>query len=115
MASVRAGNVTGGPSTAVMASIERLAAPGTTRRGCPSLHGLRQRARHLRHACLPLKRGPRPDRTGRRSGRFLNRWAGQGNAAYEDAAQHLIQEMESFGLEVNVQRYEYTDWRQPEP
>jgi hypothetical protein len=42
---------------------------------------------------------------------FLNRWAGQGNAAYEDAAQYLIQEMESFGLEVNVQRYEYTDWQ----
>ena len=30
---------------------------------------------------------------------YLDRWAGQGNAAYEDAAQYLIQTMENFGLE----------------
>ena len=38
---------------------------------------------------------------------YLDRWAGQGNAAYEDAAQYLIQTMENFGLEVIVQRYVY--------
>lgn len=39
---------------------------------------------------------------------YLDRWAGQGNAAYEDAAQYLIKELEGFGLEVNEHRYEYT-------
>ena len=39
---------------------------------------------------------------------YLDRWAGQGNAAYEDAAQYLITELEGFGLEVIDHRYEYT-------
>jgi hypothetical protein len=38
---------------------------------------------------------------------YLDRWAGQGNAAYEDAAQYLIQTMGNFGLEVIVQRFVY--------
>ena len=38
---------------------------------------------------------------------YLDRWAGQGNAAYEDAAQYLIQTMENFGLEVITQRFVY--------
>ena len=38
---------------------------------------------------------------------YLDRWAGQGNAAYEDAALHLRQTMENFGLEVIVQRFTY--------
>ena len=38
---------------------------------------------------------------------YLDRWAGQGNAAYEDAAQYLIQTLESFGLEVITQRFTY--------
>ena len=40
---------------------------------------------------------------------YLNRWAGQGNAAYEDGAQYLIQTLESFGLEVMDHRFEFTD------
>ena len=40
---------------------------------------------------------------------YWDRWAGQGNAAYEDAAQYLISELSSFGLEVMSHRYEYTD------
>jgi hypothetical protein len=40
---------------------------------------------------------------------FLDRWAGQGNAAFEDGAQYLIGTLESFGLDVDVQRYEFTD------
>lgn len=40
---------------------------------------------------------------------YLDRWAGQGNAAFEDGAQYLIGTLESFGLDVNVQRYEFTD------
>ena len=38
---------------------------------------------------------------------YLDRWAGQGNAAYEDAAQYLIGNLESFGLEVITQRFTY--------
>ena len=38
---------------------------------------------------------------------YLDPWAGQGNAAYEDAAQYLIGNLESFGLEVIVQRFTY--------
>ncbi len=38
---------------------------------------------------------------------YLDRWAGQGNAAYEDAAQYLIQTLGSFGLEVITQRFTY--------
>ena len=38
---------------------------------------------------------------------YLDRWAGQGNAAYEDAAQYLIHTLESFGLEVINQRFVY--------
>ena len=40
---------------------------------------------------------------------YLNRWAGQGNTAYEAAAVYLIDELESFGLEVDAQRFEFTD------
>tara|TARA_B100000929_G_scaffold37658_1_gene26874 strand:- start:63 stop:1778 length:1716 start_codon:yes stop_codon:yes gene_type:complete len=40
---------------------------------------------------------------------YWDRWAGQGNPAYEDAAQYLIQELSSFGLEVRQHRYEFTD------
>jgi hypothetical protein len=38
---------------------------------------------------------------------YLDRWAGQGNLAYEDAALHLRQTLENFGLEVIVQRFTY--------
>ncbi|MEC8998535.1 MAG: M20/M25/M40 family metallo-hydrolase, partial [Candidatus Thermoplasmatota archaeon] len=40
---------------------------------------------------------------------YWDRWAGQGNPAYEDAAQYLIGELESFGLEVMSHRFEFTD------
>ena len=40
---------------------------------------------------------------------YFDRWAGQGNPAYEDAAQYIIGELEGFGLEVIAHRYEYTD------
>ena len=40
---------------------------------------------------------------------YLDRWAGQGNLAYEDGAQWLISEMESFGLEVMTHRFQFTD------
>ena len=40
---------------------------------------------------------------------YWDRWAGQGNAAYEDAANYLVAELESFGLEVIKHRFEFTD------
>ncbi|RPG72875.1 MAG: M28 family peptidase, partial [Euryarchaeota archaeon TMED192] len=40
---------------------------------------------------------------------YFDRWAGQGNPAYEDAALYIIGNLESFGLEVIAHRYEYTD------
>lgn len=40
---------------------------------------------------------------------YLDRWAGQGNVAYEDAAQWLIGELESFGLEVMTHRFQFQD------
>jgi hypothetical protein len=53
---------------------------------------------------------PTPDITDidRRMG-YWDRWAGQGNAAYEDAANYLVAELESFGLEVIKHRFEFTD------
>jgi len=40
---------------------------------------------------------------------YWDRWAGQGNLAYEEAAQWLHLELESFGLEVMDHRFEFTD------
>ena len=40
---------------------------------------------------------------------YWDRWAGQGNPAYEDAAQYLISELSSYGLEVVSHRFEFTD------
>jgi hypothetical protein len=40
---------------------------------------------------------------------YWDRWAGQGNPAYEDAANYLVAELESFGLEVVKHRFEFTD------
>ena len=40
---------------------------------------------------------------------YYDRWAGQGNTAYEDAAMYLIDELSSFGLEVKTHRFEFTD------
>jgi hypothetical protein len=40
---------------------------------------------------------------------YLNRWAGQGNAAYEDGAVYLMDKLESFGLDVDVQRFAFED------
>jgi hypothetical protein len=40
---------------------------------------------------------------------YWDRWAGQGNAAYEDAANYLVAELESFGLDVEKHRFEFTD------
>ena len=40
---------------------------------------------------------------------YLDRWAGQGNNAYEDAALFIRSELESFGLDVKTHRFEFTD------
>jgi len=40
---------------------------------------------------------------------YLDRWAGQGNIAYEDGALWLKSELESFGLEVIAHRFQFGD------
>ena len=40
---------------------------------------------------------------------YYDRWAGQGNPAYEDAALYLIDELTDFGLDVKSHRFEFTD------
>lgn len=45
----------------------------------------------------------------RRQG-YWDRWAGQGNEAYEDAGDYIYGELESFGLEVIKHRFEFTDF-----
>ena len=40
---------------------------------------------------------------------YLDRWAGQGNGAYEAGAVYLQDQLESFGLDVVTQRYSFTD------
>ena len=40
---------------------------------------------------------------------YLDRWAGQGNVAYEDGALWLKSELESFGLEVIAHRFQFND------
>ena len=40
---------------------------------------------------------------------FLDRWAGQGNTAYEDAALFLIQTLDDAGLRIDTHRYFFTD------
>ena len=40
---------------------------------------------------------------------YLDRWAGQGNGAYEAGAVYLQDQLESFGLDVVTQRYAFTD------
>tara|TARA_B100001123_G_scaffold386124_1_gene460207 strand:+ start:1622 stop:3340 length:1719 start_codon:yes stop_codon:yes gene_type:complete len=40
---------------------------------------------------------------------YLDRWAGQGNVAYEDAAMFLISELTGYGLDVKEHRFEFTD------
>ncbi|HJM67134.1 MAG TPA: M20/M25/M40 family metallo-hydrolase [Candidatus Thalassarchaeaceae archaeon] len=40
---------------------------------------------------------------------FYDRWAGQGNLAYEEAAQWIHLTLESYGLEVMNHRFEFTD------
>ncbi|MCS5526340.1 MAG: hypothetical protein NZ774_00590, partial [Candidatus Poseidoniales archaeon] len=40
---------------------------------------------------------------------YLDRWAGQGNTAYEAGAIFLRDQLESFGLDVVTQRYSFSD------
>ncbi len=40
---------------------------------------------------------------------YLDRWAGQGNAAYEDAGRFIRDELASYDLDVEIHRYSFTD------
>lgn len=40
---------------------------------------------------------------------YLDRWAGQGNLAYEDAGRFIRDELTSYDLDVKINRYSFTD------
>ncbi len=70
--------------------------------GMISGRGVYDRLYHLSDPALDLS-----DIDGRQG--YWDRWAGQGNPAYEDAANYIATEMESFGLDVMKHRYAFTD------
>lgn len=104
--SVNASSDTGGPVGIKTVMIQRAMEVGVDEGGAHSsglLHGktVYDRLYEITDPAISL------DVDGRQG--YYDRWAGQGNPAYEDAAQYLIQELSSFGLEVRQHRYEFTD------
>tara|TARA_Y100000766_G_C18896800_1_gene601363 strand:+ start:714 stop:2444 length:1731 start_codon:yes stop_codon:yes gene_type:complete len=98
----------GGFATPVLLSIERPEAPGFDEaEGGRHSTGLVDGRTVYNY--INVMSDETPDPTDLADGAFgyLDRWAGQGNAAYEDAAQYLIHTMENFGLEVITQRFVY--------
>jgi len=103
---VNASRDTGGPVGIKTVMIQRTMDIGVDEGGAHSsglLHGrtVYDRLYEITNPAISL------DVDGRQG--YWDRWAGQGNPAYEDAAQYLIQELSSFGLEVRQHRYEFTD------
>lgn len=103
---VNASSDTGGPVGIKTMTIQRAMDVGIDEGGAHSsglLHGrtVYDRLYEITNPAISL------DVDGRQG--YWDRWAGQGNPAYEDAAQYLIQELSSFGLEVRQHRYEFTD------
>jgi hypothetical protein len=105
---VKPSNTSGGPAFALRLSVERPMAPA---------YGEADGGRHSTGVVngrttfnfLSSLTDTSPDPTDAADGAlgYLDRWAGQGNLAYEDAALHLRQTLENFGLEVRVQRFTY--------
>ena len=101
-------NLSGGPVTAVTVPIERqMAAAYAEADGGRHSMGLVDGRTVFNY--INVMSDDTPDPTDAIDGAvgYLDRWAGQGNAAYEDAAQYLIQTLENFGLEVITQRFVY--------
>ena len=98
----------GGAATPILLTIERPQAPGFSEsEGGRHSTGLVDGRTVFNYINVMSDETPDPTDVADGAVGYLDRWAGQGNAAYEDAAQYLIQTMENFGLEVITQRFVY--------
>ncbi len=105
---VQSSSINGGGVTAVVLSVERPQAPGFSEaEGGRHTTGLVDGRTVFNYINVMSDETPDPTDAADGAVGYLDRWAGQGNAAYEDAAQYLIQTMENFGLEVITQRFVY--------
>ena len=105
---VQSSSINGGSVTAVVLSVERPQAPGFSEpEGGRHTTGLVDGRTVFNYINVMSDETPDPTDAADGAVGYLDRWAGQGNAAYEDAAQYLIQTMENFGLEVITQRFVY--------
>ena len=105
---IQSSSINGGGVTAVILSVERPQAPGFSEaEGGRHTTGLVDGRTVFNYINVMSDETPDPTDAADGAVGYLDRWAGQGNAAYEDAAQYLIQTMENFGLEVITQRFVY--------
>ena len=105
---VQASISNGGAVTPVLVSIMRPEAPGFSEaEGSRHSTGMVDGRTVFNYINVMSDETPDPTDLADGAVGYLDRWAGQGNAAYEDAAQYLIQTMENFGLEVITQRFVY--------
>ena len=108
LSTVQASSVNGGTVTAVVLSVERQQAPGFSEdEGGRHSTGMVDGRTVFNYINVMSDETSDPTDAADGAVGYLDRWAGQGNAAYEDAAQYLIQTMENFGLEVITQRFVY--------
>ena len=108
LSTVQSSSINGGSATAIVLSVERSQAPGFSEaEGGRHTTGLVDGRTVFNYINVMSDETPDPTDAADGAVGYLDRWAGQGNAAYEDAAQYLIQTMENFGLEVITQRFVY--------
>ena len=108
LSTVQASGVNGGAVTAVVLSVGRQQAPGFSEaEGGRHSTGIVDGRTVFNYINVMSDETSDPTDAADGAVGYLDRWAGQGNAAYEDAAQYLIQTMENFGLEVITQRFVY--------
>ena len=108
LSTVQSSSINGGGVTAVVLSVERPQAPGFSEaEGGRHTTGLVDGRTVFNYINVMSDETSDPTDAADGAVGYLDRWAGQGNAAYEDAAQYLIQTMENFGLEVITQRFVY--------
>ncbi|MEC7254387.1 MAG: M28 family peptidase [Candidatus Thermoplasmatota archaeon] len=108
LSTIQSSSINGGGVTAVILSVERPQAPGFSEaEGGRHTTGLVDGRTVFNYINVMSDETPDPTDAADGAVGYLDRWAGQGNAAYEDAAQYLIQTMENFGLEIITQRFVY--------
>ena len=105
---VQASNDNGGEVLAIRLAIERPFKPAYSESdGGRHSTGVVDGRTTFNYLSLMSDESPDPTDLADGANGYLDRWAGQGNAAYEDGAQYLIQTLDSFGLEVINQRFVY--------